>query len=498
MSAKLVLLGEDGENPPAGLPAFFLLTENRTTIGRSRSADITCDSQAYPCTLSRTHVIITREKICNGEYLWHVTDSETMNGTFIGCVKVHESTIGDGEILTLGGGAGLGLGERSDMLASDLVFRFEVMDNDDNDDDNDDDDKNNDDNSNSNSNSNNGDDDDDDEKGRHMLERQGDGGKSGTPTAAGRHSPNSNSAPPRPPISMSERLLCRKDDKQPTSSPPLVPMGEVRSRRTTASSVPRHISENPATLPVSVGSSSSSSSTTSTSTSTTTTDSRQANSKKDNDDHEEKMAAARRLMHESMMAEVKCAVCCDFFLNACTLTCSHSFCTSCIEECLYRKHECPVCRAPVATRPVRSNHLDNIVQTLMNMEEKKDWGRRQAQQTAKQERQAAAVASLQLRLADASASESAAFLNIDTEWTSNQRTTFETGVNQYRGDARKLYCDATGLTNNFLESAPQEQLLLAGVNIGIIPLEEAGGFSPGELRRKLQMFIMFGLKPSRR
>ena len=40
-----------------------------------------------------------------------------------------------------------------------------------------------------------------------------------------------------------------------------------------------------------------------------------------NEEKGNEMNAARRVMHESMSAEVKCAVCCDFFYNACTLTC---------------------------------------------------------------------------------------------------------------------------------------------------------------------------------
>ena len=43
-------------------------------------------------------------------------------------MKVSDSEIHDGETLTLGGGAGLQPGERSDLLASDLVFRFELVD----------------------------------------------------------------------------------------------------------------------------------------------------------------------------------------------------------------------------------------------------------------------------------------------------------------------------------------------------------------------------------
>ena len=92
-TAKLVLLGEEGEHPHTDLPAFFLLTKNCTTFGRSSSADITCDSPTYSRSLSRIHVTFTRKEISSGKYSWHVTDSETINGTFLNHIKVHESII---------------------------------------------------------------------------------------------------------------------------------------------------------------------------------------------------------------------------------------------------------------------------------------------------------------------------------------------------------------------------------------------------------------------
>ena len=340
-SARLVILGEDGENPPSEMPPYFMLTKERTTIGRSRSADLTMDSEAYPCTLSRTHVVIWREDIGNGEFQWHVSDSHTMNGTFIGCVKVSDCEINDGEIITLGGGAGLNEGERSDLLASDLVFRFEVIY-------------------------------DDDASAANVTPGNA------TPLP---DSPTSvSSGPPRAPAASVLKVWDDKKKKKndndndnktlsPSAAPALPtntkPVGKERSN----------------TLP----SGSASIPTTQTTTDEPTNQTNKKNLKGDsgavalafnvprsvartalNEEKGNEMNAARRVMHESMSAEVKCAVCCDFFYNACTLTCSHSFCESCIEQCLYRKHECPVCRTVVSTRPVRSNHLDNIVQTLMN------------------------------------------------------------------------------------------------------------------------------------
>ena len=83
-------------------------------------------------------------------------------------------------------------------------------------------------------------------------------------------------------------------------------------------------------------------------------------------------------------------------------------------------------------------------------------------------------------------------LEITSEWNSNQKNIFKSGVNLYRGDARKLYCDTIGLTNLFLENSSQNKLLMAAVNVSMIAPENAGGVGAGELRRKLSMFIMYG------
>ena len=38
------------------------------------------------------------------------------------------------------------------------------------------------------------------------------------------------------------------------------------------------------------------------------------------------VASPNQVRNNSMKDELKCAVCYDFFLDACTLACSHSFC----------------------------------------------------------------------------------------------------------------------------------------------------------------------------
>ena len=384
-------------------------------------------------TLSRSHLCIWREYISSGNYQWHVCDLNALNGTFIGCVKVGDSALHDGEILTMGGGAGLELGERSDLLASDLVFRFEVIFDDDND-------------------------------------------EKGAPD-----SPSSSSAPPRAPSTTPGKLTSSSDaknkandkDKEPTAMPPPSSGNTAEQKDDANKKDGASFKTSSAALAVAAN--------------VTKSQAREAIDNEEGD----VLAAQQQLFRESMLAEVKCAVCCDFFFNACTLGCSHSFCQACIEECLYRKHECPVCRSVVTSRPVRSNHLDNIVKTLMNPSERKELDVRAARLHAHAERQTSALDSLQTRLADAAMSER--FLKITHQWTVSDRATFANGVNQYRGEARKLYCDATGLTSEFLECSSLEMLLLAAVNVGMYAPEEAGGIGAGDLRRKMQMFIMYGL-----
>lgn len=194
-----------------------------------------------------------------------------------------------------------------------------------------------------------------------------------------------------------------------------------------------------------------------------------------------------------MKDELKCAVCYDFFLNACTLACSHSFCKGCIDEWLHKKHECPVCRAAVSSRPVASNQLDNLVQLVMSPQEKVDFEARKSRDEQKRKREQQAEESLRKRLEEAAAKQEK-FLDIKAQWTRGQMATFEQGVNQYRGTAREHYCDATGLSHKFVETAPRAPLLLAARNIGLLPMTPMEGedHALDVLRKQLHMFIMYG------
>ncbi|XP_072892881.1 uncharacterized protein [Hemitrygon akajei] len=69
---------------------------------------------------------------------------------------------------------------------------------------------------------------------------------------------------------------------------------------------------------------------------------------------------------ESLIEEVICPICLDFFTDPVSLECSHNFCRSCITRCWQReeRNSCPECREEFADRTLRVNRV------LANLSEK--------------------------------------------------------------------------------------------------------------------------------
>merc|ERR1711916_215888 len=85
------------------------------------------------------------------------------------------------------------------------------------------------------------------------------------------------------------------------------------------------------------------------------------------------------------------------------------------------------------------------------------------------------------------------FLSILDNWNEDEQTTFDTGVNNYRGVAREEYCRAAGLTEQFLEIATLDQLKQTERNVRLTTMYESSERNDETaLRRRLHMFIMFG------
>ena len=80
----------------------------------------------------------------------------------------------------------------------------------------------------------------------------------------------------------------------------------------------------------------------------------------------------------SMQEEFLCVICQELFINAHVLSCSHSFCETCITDWLKKNNICPICRKKVVGKPVRSLVLDNAINRLVECMPEKDRNERAA------------------------------------------------------------------------------------------------------------------------
>ncbi|XP_015206747.2 E3 ubiquitin-protein ligase rnf8 isoform X1 [Lepisosteus oculatus] len=69
-------------------------------------------------------------------------------------------------------------------------------------------------------------------------------------------------------------------------------------------------------------------------------------------------------MAEVLENELQCIICSEYFIEAVTLNCAHSFCLHCIMDWRRRKDECPICRQGVVSL-TRSLVLDNCIDRMV-------------------------------------------------------------------------------------------------------------------------------------
>lgn len=63
--------------------------------------------------------------------------------------------------------------------------------------------------------------------------------------------------------------------------------------------------------------------------------------------------------------ELQCIICSEYFIEAVTLNCAHSFCSYCINEWMKRKTECPMCRKDIKSK-THSLVLDNCIDKMVD------------------------------------------------------------------------------------------------------------------------------------
>jgi len=117
--------------------------------------------------------------------------------------------------------------------------------------------------------------------------------------------------------------------------------------------------------------------------------------------------------------------------------------------------------------------LDKIIQVVLKKqseEEQEDMVRRM-QELEKEESEA-----LQrfINTVETAKNKGVVFLNIGNPWNDNERLLFKTGVERYESKARRLYCELTNFTPEFIQTAPPEQLETACKNLGFLIPRVAG------------------------
>jgi hypothetical protein len=140
-------------------------------------------------------------------------------------------------------------------------------------------------------------------------------------------------------------------------------------------------------------------------------------------------------------------------------------------------------------RPVKSNALDCAVRHIVKCDPQvcKEYEKRLQKASRDKASRRRSLESLAKRIRETKDGDHQ-FLRITEDWEEDDRVTFDSGVNNYRGVAREEYCRATGLTEQFLELATLEDLTRTARNVRLTN----GGMDASALRRRLHMFIMFG------
>jgi len=165
--------------------------------------------------------------------------------------------------------------------------------------------------------------------------------------------------------------------------------------------------------------------------------------------------------------ELECAICRETFLKPYTLQCSHTFCKRCISSWMKVRKSCPTCRKLLTRQPVYNMTLDKVMQVVLKKQsedEQEDMARRQ-QELEKEESEA-----LQRFIAtvETAKARGVVFLNIANPWNDNERLLFKTGVERYETKARRLYCELTNFSLEFIQNATPEQLETACKNLGFL------------------------------
>ncbi|KAH9116866.1 hypothetical protein AeMF1_009187 [Aphanomyces euteiches] len=181
---------------------------------------------------------------------------------------------------------------------------------------------------------------------------------------------------------------------------------------------------------------------------------------------------------------LKCSICFEFFMDSLTLSCSHTFCGSCLRHWFLHSMTCPTCRVHVTDMPVRTRALDDLCAQLVDPKDTA-WIARQEAFLSEQARLTKKARKIRHAFLE---TQSLPWPKVWTLWddAGDNRQAFLQAVSTAIGVVREAWCEAIGLTESAIDAFPKAKLAIAARNL----LEDVSDRT--DLRHRLRMFLRYG------
>jgi hypothetical protein len=186
---------------------------------------------------------------------------------------------------------------------------------------------------------------------------------------------------------------------------------------------------------------------------------------------------------------LKCPICFEYFMDSLTLSCSHTFCGSCLRLWMHESLSCPTCRLAVTQLPVRTRALDELCVQLVDPKNETWIARQQAHQIElqSQNRKAQKIRRHFLEIK----SQASGYIVWDL-WTSKDKNPFCKKLSSVSGVVREAWCEAVGLTEESISTQSKASLLNAMRNLIAKEDEYRSAFECTEMRNRLRLFLYYG------
>jgi hypothetical protein len=182
---------------------------------------------------------------------------------------------------------------------------------------------------------------------------------------------------------------------------------------------------------------------------------------------------------------LECFICRKRLITPYILHCSHTFCKKCIIEWLRVNKSCPTCKKMILKPPAHNKHVQHFLDICLHMQNEEAKQIYDARVREHQKFFDDELSRFKTVICNAT-QNGTRFLKIDRKWTDKEKRIFRIGLERYEGKELEVYCDLTGFTKAYIQSATPTQLLVAAHNVDAqIPQSHDSGINYELLREVL-------------